>query len=376
MEELSLDNILSEEDIQNLFQEEDTQENKESPEQKETKEPETTEVDPNSLFENKPESVGSEETKEKEDTVTPTEGNNNTSPDFYSSIASALVEDGIFQDLDKEALSKIKTAEDFAEVFREQQRLQMDERQRRVDEALSVGVEPTEVQKYENYLNLLGNITEDSLSAEDERGENLRKNLIYQDYINKGFSKERALREVERSLKAGTDIEDAKDALESNRDYFNGKYKALVQEAKDNEKKEQEKLRKDAEALRVSILEDDKAFGEIEINKTTRQRVYDSIMKPVYTDPETGEKLTAIQKYEMENRNEFLKKIGLFYVLTDGFRSLDGLVQGKVKKEVKKGLRQLEHTISNTSRNSDGSLRFASGVGDPDSKVSVWDLDV
>ena len=99
-------------------------------------------------------------------------------------------------------------------------------------------------------------------------------------------------------------------------------------------------------------------------------------MKPIYTDPETGEKLTAIQKYESENRTEFLKNVGLVYVLTEGFTKLDGLVQGKVKKEMKKGLKELEHTLNGNSRNV-GNLRFTSGVGgDPESRSSKWDIDI
>ena len=99
-------------------------------------------------------------------------------------------------------------------------------------------------------------------------------------------------------------------------------------------------------------------------------------MKPVYTDPDTGERLTAIQKYEAQNKNEFLKNLGLVFVLTDGFKKLDGLVQGKVKKEMRRGLRELEHTISNTARNSNGSLSFMGGVSDRNAKSTKWDLDI
>lgn len=376
MEELSLDNILTGEEIEELFTSpEDIQEPEDGtpPENKE-KELETTEVDPEDLFMGELESVGSEDnTKEKEDTSSKED---KTSPNFYSSIANALVEDGIFQNLDEESLSKIHTAEDFANVISEQIKSQFDERQKRIDEALNLGIEPSEIQKYERFINFLDGITEESISSEKEDGENLRKNLIYQDYINRGFSKERATREVERSFKAGTDIEDAKEALQSNKDYYNDQYSNLVKEAKEADKKEQDRLKKQAEDLRTSILTEEKAFGEIDLDKATRQRVYDSIMKPVYTDPETGEKLTAIQKYESENRTEFLKNVGLVYVLTDGFKKLDGLVQGKVKKEVKKGLRELEHTLNGTSRNG-GNLRFVSGVGgDPDSKSTKWDIDI
>ena len=376
MEELSLDNILSEDQIDGLFPDENTQDNPKedegSPEEKKPEEKETTEVNPDELF-GGPESVGSEDKTGKEGTDST---KSNTSPDFYSSIATALVEDGIFQNLDNTELSKVKTAEDFAELVSTQIRSQFDERQKRVDEALNAGVEPTEIQKYESYLGTLDRISDENLSKEDEAGENLRRNIIYQDYINRGMSKDRALKYVERSFKAGTDLEDAKEALQSNKEFFKSQYDDLVKQAKEEEKKERENQKKQAEEFKTSILNEKKAFGEIELDQATRQRVYDSITKPIYTDPETGERLTAVQKYEAENRTEFMKNLGLVFVLTDGFKKLDGLVQGKVKKEVRKGLRELEHTISNTSRNSNGSLSFMSGVSDPDSKSTKWDLDI
>lgn len=377
VEDLSLDNILSEDQINGLglFSDEDTQEPPKEGEGNPDKNPkeETTEVDPDELF-GGPESVGSEDkNKEKEDT-NPDKGN--TSPNFYSSIANALVEDGIFTNLDEDKLSKVITAEDFAELMSAQMREQLDEKQKRIDEALSYGVEPSEIQKYENYLNTLENITEEALKDESEKGENLRKNVIYQDYINRGMSPERALKYVERSIKAGTDLEDAKEALQSNKEFFQDEYDRLIKEAKEEELKERENDKKQAEELKKSILEEGKAFGEIDIDKATRQRVYDSICKPIYTDPKTGARLTAVQKYQAENPTEFVKNLGYIFTLTDGFKKLDGLVQGKVKKEMKKGIRELEHTISNTSRNSDGSLQFASGVGDPDSKGTKWDIDI
>ena len=189
-EELSLDNILSEEQINNLFSDEAIQEtpisedknkdkeDKETPENKETQEFEATEATPDELF-GKPESVGSEEeTKDKKDT---TSKRSDTSSNFYSSIANALVEDGILQNLDKEELTKIQTAEDFAEVISNQIKSQFDERQKRVNEALELGVEPSEIQKYEKFISILNGVTEEKLTLENEEGENLRKNLIYQD---------------------------------------------------------------------------------------------------------------------------------------------------------------------------------------------------
>lgn len=385
-EELSIDNILGADEIENLFvDDEETQEtppaNEETSEKedKDKNKEETTEVvDVDTLFTEEPESVGSgkENTEEKEDTTPKGDG---TSPkNFYSSIAKALKEEGIFPDLDDEGLSKVKDPEDFRDLIDQQIKAGLDERQKRIDEALNAGVEPTEIRKYENTINFLGSIKEENISDEGDKGEKLRKDLIYQDFINRGYSKERAAREVQKSFNAGTDIDDAKEALKSNIDFFKDKYDELVNEAKSEAEQEERERKEQAEKLKSSILNDKDVFGDLSIDKSTRQKIYDNIAKPVYKDPETGEYFTAIQKYEMENRTDFLKNIGLLFTLTDGFKNLDGLVKGKVKKEVKKGLRELEHTLNNTARTSDGNLKFVSGVDeDPESFIGKgWNLDV
>lgn len=386
-EELSLDNILGAEEIENLFvEDEDTQDtppaNGEPPKKEEEpdkdKEETTEVVDVDNLFTDTPESVGSgkENTEEKEDTTPKGDG---TSPkNFYSSIAKALKEEGIFPDLDDEGLSKVKDPEDFRDLIDQQIKAGLDERQKRIDEALNAGVEPTEIRKYENTINFLDSIKEENISDEGDKGEKLRKDLIYQDFINRGYSKERAAREVQKSFNAGTDIDDAKEALKSNIDFFKDKYDELINEAKSETEQEEKERKEQAEKLKSSILNDKDVFGDLSIDKSTRQKIYDNIAKPVYKDPETGEYFTAIQKYEMENRTDFLKNIGLLFTLTDGFKNLDGLVKGKVKKEVKKGLRELEHTLNNTARTSDGNLKFVSGVDeDPESFIGKgWNLDV
>lgn len=378
-EELSLDSILGADEIETLFDEEIVQET--PPEEKENQEKseETTEVvDSNNLFDETPESVGSEEEIEEKEGTKNNKGDG-TSPnkDFYSSIANALKEEGIFPDLDDEEIKATVTPEDFRELIDNQIRAGIEERNRRIDEALSVGVEPTEIKKYENTINYLNSINEEAITDESDRGELLRKQLIYQDFINRGYSKERAEREVNKSFTAGSDIEDAKEALASNKDFFEKSYDNLIKEAKEEEKREEKKRKEQAEQLKKSILEDKAVFGEIQLDNSTRKKVFDNISKPVYKDPETGEFYTAIQKYEKENKTEFLKNVGLLFTLTDGFKNIDKLVKGRVRNEVKKGLRELENTLNNTARTSDGNLRYVSGVGeDSESNARGWDLDI
>lgn len=383
MEGLDMSNILSPDEVDNLFTDDGGEETQVIPpeKQEEDKDNKTTteipEVDPESLFDES-ESVGSEkvDTKGKESTSSKETGASHKT-NFYSSIASALKEEGILSDLDDETLSKIESPEDFAEAMEAQLKAQLDERQKRIDEALQVGIEPDEVRKYEGTISYLNTITEDAIIDESAEGEKLRKQLIFQDFLNRGFSKERAQRETKKSISSGSDVEDAKEALASNKEYFKQEYDNIIAEAREAEEAEKARLKKEAADLKKAILEDKEVFEGLELDKTTREKVYNSISKPVYRDPETGEYLTAVQKYERDNRPDFLKKLGVLFTLTDGFTNLDKLVKPAAKKQVRKSLRELEHTINTTRRNTDGSLNFMSGVSDDsESKVSDYDIDV
>ena len=311
------------------------------------------------------ESVGNEDNENKgKEPSSSKEGTSPNNKNFYSSIASALKEDGIFPDIDDESLAKIKTPEDFAEMFENQVQAKLDEKQQRIDKALNYGVELTDIQKFESTIDYLDKITDDIISDESEQGENIRRQMIYNDFINRGYSKERAEREIKKSFDSGSDIEDAKEALQSNKEFYKKSYDKLVNEAKLKAENANKQMKEDSEKLKNSILNDSKVFGDLQIDTTTRRKVLDNISKPVYKDPNTGKLLTAIQKYEAENKLDFIKNVGLLYTLTDGFKNLDSLVNSKVKKETKKAMRELENTINNTSRYSDGNLKFVSGVSD------------
>lgn len=377
MDELSMDNILTGDEIDNLFLDDVSQGN--PPEKKDDETPDkdekdiTTEVNPDELF-GEPESVGSGDNNEgTEDTDSKKDG---TSPKFFSSIAKAFAEEGIFPDLDDDAIERVNSPEDFRELIEQRIKSELDERQKRIDEALNYGVEPSVIKQYENTIAYLDSIDARKISDEGEQGEALRRNLIMQDLMNRGYSRERAAKAAEKSFRNGDDIEDAKEALAGNREYFKGQYDKLVKDAKQEQDAQAKAQKEQAEQLKNSILSDKKFFGELEVDKATRKKIFENIAKPTYRDEETGTYLTPIQKYELENKTEFMKYLGLIFTLTDGFKNLDTLVKGKVRKEVKKGFRELENTLNNTTRNSDGSLRFVSGV-DPESFIGKgWNLDI
>ena len=382
MEELNADFIMNADELfdeNSLFgNDEETQET--PPEQKEKEDKDKTtedDINPDDLFSN-PEGVGSEEDNQEKETEDTTSEKGGTSPktNFYSSIASALKDEGILPDLDDEVVNNVKSPEDFAEAIEKQIQSKFDERQKRIDAALNANVEPDEIRQYEGTLNYLDSIKDEHVSDESEKGEELRKRLIFQDFINRGYSKERASREVKKSFDSGTDIEDAKEALESNKEYFNNQYQELIKEAQEEIKADKERSKKEAEQLKKSMLEDKEIFEGITLDKATRQRAFDNITKPIYKTKD-GEYLTAIQKYETENPVEFRKYLSVLFTMTDGFKNLDNVIKGKVKKEVKQSLRELEHRLSSSSRPL-GNPRYV-GLGDDDKESYLgkgWKLDL
>lgn len=383
----SFDNILGEQDIETLFEEpEVSASEKKSAEEKDPaddankddqkEETTTAEVaDPEELFDDgegneEPESVGSEkkEGKGKEDADTDNDSGASPTQNFYSSIASALAVDGVFPNLTDETVKKADDAESFSSLIEQEVNARLDEKQQRIARALDNGVEPTDIRKYENTLNYINSLTDKQLSEEGEQGEQIRRGLIYQDFLNKGYTPEKASKFTERTIDAGTDIEDAKEALQSNREFFQNTYDKLLKDAQDEaDKAKAERSKQDAK-LKDSLLNDKQLLGDMELSADVRRKAYENISRPVYKDPETGNYLTAIQKYESEHRADFLKYAGLIYTLTDGFKDFDSFAKGKVKKEVRKGLRELEHTLNNTSRDSNGNLKMVANVReDPNS---------
>lgn len=360
MEELDLDNILSGDEISTLFEEPPKKEDKEEP--KEEKKEETTDFDEENPFgTSQKESVGSEDEdiQGKGDTDNNGVSSSPKTKNFYSSITDALVVDGIFPDLDKETIQNVKTPEDFQKIIEEQINARFTEKEKRINDALNNKVEPSVIQQYESTIDYLNNINDDSLSAEDEEGENLRRQIIYNDYLNRGFSKTRAEKMVNDAINNGTDVDDAKDALQGIKDFYNNKYKEILDSAKENEKKLAEERTKQSENLKKSIMEDKNLYGDIDVDKATRTKIYDFITKPVYKDS-NGNYMTALQKYQSENTIEAMKNFAICYTLTNGFKDWSKLGSKQAKREVKKGLANLEKVINSTSRNNDGSLGFVS----------------
>ena len=378
MEDFSFDigDILSPEEAEKYL------EGIESPDNEQVEEPadDTKKVTQAEEVEEPSESVGQEENDidETVDDAVTNKSDGSSPQKFYSSIASALKDDGIFPDFTDEELNAVESPEDFAELMEKAITARLDERMKRIDSALGNGANPDQVKMYEQTISYLSGITEDMLDEEGDNGEALRSQLIYNDLINRGYSDEKAKREVEKSFKSGSDIDDAKDALAALTKFYQNGYTQLQKDAKAQADAAREAQKQNAEKFRKMVLDDEISIGDTKLDKKTRQRVFDAVSKPVHKDPETGQLLTAVQKFQKENPLEFLKQLGMWFVLTDGGKSTGGLVKEQLRAEKNKGIRELEQKINSSSFNSDGSLKYMSGRGQASDTLlsDDWQIDM
>lgn len=317
-----------------------------------------------------PEGVGGDDNpEEEEDTGDPKEAG--SSPSVYRSLASALKNDGILPDFEDSELENINTADDFAEFMQKAVEKMSDERVNRVNKLLNQGVEPDAIREYEGAIEYLNSIDEDAIKDETEKGVALRRKLIFNDLMSRGYSKDKALRELEKSFKSDSDIEDATDALEALKSYYNGEYTKLQQDAQRRDEEAQKTQKKQISDFKKMMLEDDVKVGETKLDKKTCQRVYDAVMVPTYKDPETGNLLTQVQRFQKENPLEFAKQLGLWFILTEGGKNFTGFTKEQLRKAKNKSIRELEQKINATSTRLDGSLKMnhTSG-GDEDPLLS------
>lgn len=358
--------ISSQEDISALFRNDDV--SSEELEKKNEGEEETnppkeqkeviTEMTPEELFGGDSERVGDDNNNPEGEEGEPSKHTEGSSPDnLYSSIANSLAEDGTLSNLSDDDLKEIKDPETLVAAMKKQINSMLDDEQKRIKDALESGMQPTQIQQYENSIRYLESLTDEQLSTEDEEGEQLRKNIIYNYHLSLGMSQDKANKMAERAFAGGTDIEDAKEYLEALRDHYKGEYKKLVDEGKKQNQEAKKKQEEDIKKMKDTLLNDSRIMGDIEIDARTRQLAFDNWMKPTHKT-ENGVYQSAIQKYIADNPTDFQMKVALLFTMTDGFTKMGNVLKQAVKKEKRKALQELEHVVNNTQRNPSGTLNL------------------
>jgi len=275
-----------------------------------------------------PEEVG---TEEDDDDEAPSE-EEQSQPSLYSSLAKVLQEEGVLPSL--ESGKEIKSVEDLVDAFRNEIKsnefADLTEEQKTYLQAIRTGVPADHFVQQQSLISNLKTIQDDEISSNEE----LRKNIIYQDFLLKGYSPEKAEKFTQRSIDIGEDVDDAKEALQSLIQIQEGELQKQMQLAEQAKAQKAEEDKKQLLSFK-KYLEDAKEFiPGVKMTQKVAEKVFEQATKPIAKAP-NGIPLNAVQKARMENPLEFEAKLNYLFYLTKGFSDFTKIAVSQKTNAVK-----------------------------------------
>tara|TARA_R110000772_G_scaffold1337_3_gene4667 strand:+ start:234 stop:1352 length:1119 start_codon:yes stop_codon:yes gene_type:complete len=166
------------------------------------------------------------------------EGSDSSSPkmneteQLYSNLAAEFKAKGVLPGLD---VSKIRSLKDLEDAIATKIDSGLTERQKFIEDAQKSGAPMTEVSEKTDTIDKLKGVSPEFIR--DDANVEFRKTAIIQDFIEKGYDSTRADAMAQRSIDAGTDIEDAEFALASLIKSEEDSLRSIIDNAKSEETK-------------------------------------------------------------------------------------------------------------------------------------------
>ena len=181
------------------------------------------------------------------------------------------------------------------------------------------------------YARTLDQLSTLDISLEDEQGEQLRKHVIEQHYIAKGFSKEKAEKFTNTHFEDGEDLDEAKLAQE----YFANESKALKKELKDAAEAERKKKAERDESFRNDVKSkiEQGEFGGIKLTAKEKKKMLPALFEStevIETPDGKSHKVSLYQKKMHEIQNDVDKQLLLAKIVL-----FDELSAEKIKSRAK-----------------------------------------
>ncbi len=283
-----------------------------------------------------PERVVGDDTEEGEDTDV------NSSPPLFKSFASLLHQEGVLSSVDSSKLDEVNNIQDLANLIAEEVKskelIDLTPEQKEAVEAFRAGFS-TELFKQHKQAELeLSNITPDVITE----NEDLRRELILQDFLNQGFSEEKAMRLTNRSFETDNDVEDAKEALDNIKVGLAERFEQQKNYNLEQQKLAREKEEKRIKDLETKILKTENFTENIKLNDNHRKEILKSMMTTISKNPLTGAEENALMKDQRENE-DFSQRLYTVYTLTKGFKDFSFFAS----KEVRKTITNFERVLQN-----------------------------
>lgn len=274
------------------------------------------------------------------------EGGNSSSPklneteQLYSQLATQLKAKGVLSGLDEKELESIKSLDDINAAVKKQIEFGLTEQQRLIKEAQEAGVPIKEVVMKVQTVDKLKAIQPEFIK--DAKNLEFRRTAIIQDFISKGYNKERATALAQRSIDAGTDVEDANFAIKAIIEHEEKQISKLVDDAKNEEKNR-------LNDLKSYISSTKEVVPGIELTDSQKDELYNQITTDL------GNKDNAFMQAQKKDPIGSRVKLEAIFFLTKGLTDFSVFGQKsetKISKSIENLLRGAKFTEEGTIQTS------------------------
>ena len=242
--------------------------------------------------------------------------------------------------LDEKELESIKSLDDINAAVKKQIEFGLTEQQRLIKEAQEVGAPIKEVVMKVQTVDKLKAIQPEFIK--DAKNLEFRRTAIIQDFISKGYNKERATALAQRSIDAGTDVEDANFAIKAIIEHEEKQISKLVDDAKNEEKNR-------LNDLKSYISSTKEVVPGIELTDSQKDELYNQITTDI------GNKDNAFMQAQKKDPIGSRVKLEAIFFLTKGLTDFSVFGQKsetKISKSIENLLRGAKFTEEGTIQTS------------------------
>lgn len=252
-------------------------------------------------------------------------------PSLFNSFASILADEGVLLTDEVEKITDAKTfLEAIKTTVKQNEFSDLNDKQKKALEAFRAGVPVEEYVESANQMEILDSIKEEHINGETEESLKLRKDLIVENMMRKGFTETKAERYAEMHVDAGSDKEEALDAHTSLKAIANIDIEKRLADKAEKERKAAEKKAAFQEELKKSVETVDIIPG-MKLNSSLRGKVYESMTTPAVTTKD-GRAYDAVMTNWTKDQS-YKMKVHALHVITKGFTDFTPLYGGKQKSQ-------------------------------------------
>ena len=260
------------------------------------------------------------------------------SPKFFSSLVQALKEGGILEDIKDD---DIKSQDDFfkvlEDVIKQREFADLNDAQKEYLEALREGIPHEDIIAHQQNIEAYNSITDDAIEEESTDGEDLRRTIITNNYLSKGFSETKAKKLIDKIFESGEDVDEAKDALNElktiEKQTFEQNKAKLAEQKKIQQKAEKESIDK----LNKIVKETKEIIPGLAIPQALKNDVIKGLTQPV-AFTEDNRPLDIISKFLYDNPIDGRFKLAYILKATKDLTNMGVLENKKAKKDAWKNL--------------------------------------